>query len=67
MIRYENECVGPCPMGCISSCRYKHVPYIFCDECGAEIDYDSPRANLDEDYHICEKCEPDEDEEEEEE
>lgn len=61
MIRYVNECVGPCPGGCVSYCRNKHVPYIYCDECGREIDTSSSRFDLDSDYHICDDCEPEED------
>lgn len=67
MIRYENERVGPCPMGCMgSACRYRNVPRCYCDKCGEEISYDSDRWDEDSDYHVCEDCEPDEDEEEEE-
>jgi len=64
MIRFENECVGcPSEMGCLgSACPYAHVPYVYCDKCGEDIDPDSPRYNLDEEYHVCEKCEPDEEE-----
>ena len=64
MIRFENECVG-CPphMGCLgSACPYANVPYVVCDKCGEDIDPDSPRYNLDEEYHVCENCEPDEEE-----
>lgn len=67
MIRYENECVG-CPpeMGCLGiACRYRNVPYIYCDKCGEEILPDTYGWDLDEEYHLCEECDPDLDEEEE--
>ena len=39
MIRYENECVGPCPQGCMgSACRYRNVPHFYCDYCHDECD-----------------------------
>lgn len=39
MIKIENDCVGPCPMGCLgSSCPKKQVPYKYCDECGDCVD-----------------------------
>lgn len=39
MIKYKNDCVGPCPQGCIgSACRYRDVPYFYCDKCGEETD-----------------------------
>ena len=33
--RIENNCVGPCPMGCIH-CGRSHEHNYFCDECGEE-------------------------------
>lgn len=38
MLRFENDCVG-CPeeWGCIGdTCRYRHVPTLYCDKCGEE-------------------------------
>lgn len=37
MREIENECVGPCPMGCIS-CGRKRVMHLYCDTCGEEAD-----------------------------
>jgi len=37
MIRIENDCVGPCPQGCIN-CGRKHVAHWYCDVCDAEVD-----------------------------
>ena len=65
MIRFENECVG-CPpeRGCIgSACPYVNVPRCYCDDCGEEISQDSPRFNIDAEFHFCEKCDPDDEEE----
>ena len=53
MIRYENDCVGPCPQGCIN-CGRKHVPHFYCDTCGCEIDYDD--IHEDGEGHICMDC-----------
>lgn len=50
MVKYENLCVG-CPQGCIS-CGRKHVPVIYCDECGAEIE----EGDIYDEYHLCEDC-----------
>ena len=33
--RIEDNCVGPCPMGCIH-CEKSHEHNYFCDECGDE-------------------------------
>lgn len=56
MITYENECVGPCPQGCMgSSCRYQHVPHYFCDECGEEFDPEDLYENGG-DSMICTEC-----------
>ena len=56
MIRYEDECVG-CPpnMGCLGDrCKYRNVPYYFCDICGDESD---PEEMRDVDgYMYCESC-----------
>ena len=52
MIIYEDECVGCSSLGlpCYgSACPNRNVPYVFCDECGDDIDRDS-------DYHLCDKC-----------
>lgn len=38
MLRIEDECVGPCPQGCLgSSCPYRHVHRYYCDQCGEEV------------------------------
>lgn len=37
MRKIENDCVGPCPMGCIS-CGRKRAPHWYCDVCGEEVD-----------------------------
>ena len=36
MIRYENDCVGICPQGCIN-CGRKHLAHFYCDECKGEF------------------------------
>ena len=39
MVKYENECVGPCPQGCLgSACGNRHVRHYYCDECGEEFE-----------------------------
>lgn len=37
MRKTENDCVGPCPMGCIS-CGRKRVMHFYCDICGEETE-----------------------------
>ena len=62
MIKYVNECVG-CPkeMGCLGdSCPNRHVPYIYCDICHKEIDYDSKAWDTNSEYHVCEECDQEE-------
>ena len=57
MIIYEDECVGCSALGlpCYgSSCPNRNVPYVFCDECGDDIDSDD--IDFDSDYHLCDKC-----------
>lgn len=54
MIKFENECVGcPAGMGCLGSgCPHSHVPYMYCDKCGDEVEklYDTCEGQL------CEEC-----------
>lgn len=53
-IFYEDECVG-CPpeIGCLgSSCRYKNVPHLVCDECKREFD----KLYLYDSLQVCEGC-----------
>ena len=39
MVKIENDCVGPCPQGCMGSgCPYRNTRHYYCDECGAEVD-----------------------------
>ena len=53
MVKIENDCVGPCPQGCIN-CGRKHSPHYFCDECGGEY---SPDELYDyEDQMLCQHC-----------
>lgn len=41
MVRIENDCVGPCPQGCLgSACPKRAVPYYYCDCCGESFDPD---------------------------
>lgn len=57
MIRYEDECVGPCPQGCMgSSCRYRHVPHFYCDHCGADVGVEDIREDGISGGHICTDC-----------
>ena len=37
MVKIENDCVGPCPQGCMGAgCPYRHARHYFCDECEEE-------------------------------
>lgn len=38
MLKIENDCVGPCPQGCMGDgCPYRHSPHYYCDECGEDL------------------------------
>ena len=55
MRKIENECVG-CPphMGCLgSTCPYKNVERIICDDCGYECDED---CYIIDEKDYCEEC-----------
>lgn len=54
MVKYENECVGPCPMGCMgSSCPNRNVERHYCDKCGDEL---GKKIYLVDDEELCEWC-----------
>lgn len=37
MMKIENDCVGPCPQGCLGSgCPNRHAQHFYCDRCGDE-------------------------------
>lgn len=56
MIKIENDCVGPCPQGCMGSgCPYRHARHYFCDECGEEFEADELRE-FDDGRQLCVKC-----------
>jgi len=50
MVKYTNECCGPCPMGCIG-CGNRNVPHYYCDDCGAEVESSDDLYN-----GICRSC-----------
>ena len=52
--RIENNCVGPCPMGCIH-CGRQHEVVWECDSCGDYIDYDGVLYKADNE-ELCEEC-----------
>lgn len=57
MIRTENDCVGPCPQGCMgSACRYRNVLHFYCDKCGGEVDEDELYEDSVAGGHICKDC-----------
>lgn len=35
MVVYENDCVD-CGLPCFDSCKWKHNPHYYCDECDDE-------------------------------
>lgn len=55
MTRYESDCVGPCPQGCIgSACPYNRVLHLYCNKCGESVD--KLYAGSDEYAELCESC-----------
>ena len=53
MIKYENDCVGPCPQGCIR-CGRASYPHMYCDECDAEVEVLYKDVKTGEE--LCEEC-----------
>lgn len=55
MVKIENDCVGPCPQGCMGfGCPNRHVPHFYCDECGDEV---SPEELYEyDDEQLCDRC-----------
>lgn len=55
MVKYEDECCGcavpayPC-LG--DSCPNRHVPHLYCDKCGNDVE----ELYYDEDKEVCEWC-----------
>lgn len=55
MFRVENNCVGPCPQGCMGSgCPMRYVHVVSCDRCGAEVDPEELYVYDDEE--LCRDC-----------
>ena len=54
-IEIEDNCVGPCPMGCIN-CGRKHVAVHHCELCGDVIDEDCNHWNEDGEHEYCDDC-----------
>lgn len=52
--RIENNCVGPCPMGCID-CGRRHEHVYYCDICDDYADEDNPLYEF-EGKEVCENC-----------
>lgn len=69
MIVYENECCDCAVPGypCLgNACSLTHVPHIYCDECGEEIYDDEHGYELSDNYHLCSKCDDEEEDEDDE-
>ncbi len=68
MLRYENHCVGcASSLGCSSTCRLRHLPVYYCDDCGDLIEeghFTSPDGEKDlcldclmeENKLVCDNC-----------
>lgn len=54
MVRYENDCSNCAVEGYPCTGAHKHVPHLYCDKCGEEVDF---AYDIDGD-HICEGCLP---------
>lgn len=52
--RVENNCVGPCPMGCIN-CGRRHQWVYYCDICDDYADEDNPLYEF-EGKEVCKNC-----------
>lgn len=52
--RVENNCVGPCPMGCIN-CGRRHQHVYYCDRCDDYCDEDNPLYEY-EGQELCWEC-----------
>lgn len=52
--RIENNCVGPCPMGCIN-CGRRHEHVYYCDVCDDYADEDNPLYEY-ENKELCWEC-----------
>lgn len=55
MVKIENDCVGPCPQGCMGSrCPKRRTPHFYCDKCGEEF---QPEELYDVDGEmLCDDC-----------
>lgn len=55
MLKIENDCVGPCPQGCMGAgCPYQRSPHYYCDECGEDL---APEELYDYDGEmLCKHC-----------
>lgn len=51
----EDECVGPCPMGCIN-CGRKHVAVHHCELCGDVVYEGSDHWHEDGKHEYCDEC-----------
>lgn len=55
MLKFENECVGPCPQGCLGrGCPNRNVPRFYCDSCGQDEEPD--RLYVFDDKMLCLDC-----------
>lgn len=60
MIRFENDCVGPCPQGCVH-CGAESVVTFVCDDCECECDQNSNNPKdwlfeIEDGTHLCFDC-----------
>lgn len=54
MIRYENDCCACAVPGYPCTGAHKHVPHLYCDKCGEDVDFVYDVDGED----ICEACLP---------
>ena len=56
MKKIEDDCVGPCPQGCMGAgCPNKRIPHYYCDECKEEFGPGELRE-YDDGRQLCESC-----------